>query len=112
MVELDPDIITGYNIFGFDYSYIVERAKELECFEEFSKMSRIKNKECPLVNKQLSSSALGDNTLRYIEMFGRVQMDLLKVIQRVTTFLHINWIMFPKILLIILLPKVILIKQK
>ena len=30
----DPDIITGYNIFGFDYKYMVDRAKELspDCF--------------------------------------------------------------------------------
>ena len=25
----DPDIIIGYNIFGFDYGFMYERAKEL-----------------------------------------------------------------------------------
>ena len=80
--ELDPDIITGYNIFGFDYTYMIERAEELGCLDEFCKMSREKGKVCPLVEKSLSSSALGDNTLRYIDMDGRVQMDLLKIIQR------------------------------
>ena len=31
----DPDIITGYNIFGFDYKYMKDRAHELslECIE-------------------------------------------------------------------------------
>ena len=80
--ELDPDVITGYNIFGFDYTYMIERADELGCLDEFCKMSREKDKICPLVCKNLSSSALGDNTLRYIDMDGRVQMDLLKIIQR------------------------------
>ena len=80
--ELDPDIITGYNIFGFDYTYIIERAEELGCLDDFCKLSREKDKVCPLVEKSLSSSALGDNTLRYIDMDGRVQMDLLKIIQR------------------------------
>ena len=80
--ELDPDIITGYNIFGFDYSYMIERASELECLQEFCTISRIRDKESKLVCKTLSSSALGDNTLKYIEMEGRVQIDLLKVIQR------------------------------
>ena len=32
--------------------------------------------------KRLSSSALGDNTLYYINMQGRVLIDLLKVVQR------------------------------
>lgn len=80
--ELDPDIITGYNIFGFDYTYLIERADELECLDDFCKMSREIDKVCPLVCKSLSSSALGDNTLKYIDMDGRVQMDLLKIIQR------------------------------
>ena len=80
--HLDPDIITGYNIFGFDYSYMIARAEELECLEEFCTISRIRDKESKLVCKTLSSSALGDNTLKYIEMEGRVQIDLLKVIQR------------------------------
>ena len=80
--DLDPDIITGYNIFGFDYTYMIKRAEELECLEEFCMISRIRDKESKLVSKTLSSSALGDNTLRYIEMEGRVQIDLFKVIQR------------------------------
>lgn len=82
MINLDPDIITGYNIFGFDYSYMYERARELEIEEEFSKISRIKDKSCDLFEKKLSSSALGDNTLKYIDTIGRINMDLLKIVQR------------------------------
>lgn len=82
MVNLDPDIITGYNIFGFDYSYMYERARELEIEEEFSMISRIKDKSCDLFEKKLSSSALGDNTLKYIDTIGRINMDLLKIVQR------------------------------
>ena len=59
-----------------------ERAEELGCEEEFSKLGRIYDKSSELEYKSLSSSALGDNTLKYITMEGRVQMDLLKVIQR------------------------------
>ena len=80
--KLDPDIITGYNIFGFDYEYMYRRAKELNCVEEFSQLSRIKDKESELIDKTLSSSALGENKLKYIEMEGRVQLDLFKIIQR------------------------------
>jgi DNA polymerase elongation subunit (family B) len=80
--KLDPDIITGYNIFGFDYAYMYNRAKELGCIEEFSKLSRIRDKESGLIEKTLSSSALGENKLTYIQMEGRVQLDLFKIIQR------------------------------
>jgi DNA polymerase elongation subunit (family B) len=80
--KLDPDIMTGYNIFGFDYSFLYYRAKELGVIEEFSKISRLPNHEATLLEKNLSSAALGDNTMRFIDMTGRVQIDLLKVIQR------------------------------
>ena len=82
IVDLDPDIITGYNIFGFDYSYMYERARELDIEDDFSMISRIKDKQCDLFEKKLSSSALGDNTLKYIDTIGRINMDLLKIVQR------------------------------
>ena len=90
--KLDPDIITGYNIFGFDFSFMWNRAEELECVEEFSKLGRInlidrKNdtttiKKSRLEIKKLASSALGDNILKYISMEGRIVMDLLKIVQK------------------------------
>lgn len=79
--RLDPDIMTGYNIFGFDYSFLYYRAQECGCLSEFSKISRLEGYEAPLITKELSSAALGDNTMHYIDMIGRVQIDLLKVIQ-------------------------------
>ena len=35
--EENPDIIIGYNIFGFDYDFMFQRAKENKCVREFSK---------------------------------------------------------------------------
>ena len=80
--KLDPDIMTGYNIFGFDYSFMYYRAKELGCLDEFCQISRLPNYEATLLEKTLCSAALGDNTMRFMDMIGRVQIDLLKVIQR------------------------------
>lgn len=77
----DPDIITGYNIFGFDNVYLRDRAARHGIKEDFSKWSRI-NEESRFREKRLSSSALGDNRLFYYESPGRVQVDLFKVIQR------------------------------
>lgn len=82
IAEINPDIITGYNIFGFDFSYMVERARELGIYSSFMNLSRICDRECEYKEARLSSSALGDNILKYINMEGRVLIDLMKVVQR------------------------------
>lgn len=79
--EQDPDIITGYNIFGFDFKYMWDRAQVLGIIEDFSDLGRIRRFPEELVEKKLVSSGLGDNLLYYISMTGRVTIDLLKVVQ-------------------------------
>ena len=56
--KLDPDIMTGYNIFGFDYSFLYYRAKELGILSEFTKISRLPDYEAVLLEKSLASAAL------------------------------------------------------
>jgi len=80
--RIDPDIITGYNIFGFDYKYLKTRSMKLGCAHKFSELGRIKGEQSKFIEKSLASSALGDNMLYYYDMVGRVQIDLMKVIQR------------------------------
>ena len=83
MNNLNSDIITGYNIFGFDMEYIWDRATELNIMDEFSiGFGRLITRKASLVELKLSSSALGDNILRYIDFDGTVLIDLLKVMQR------------------------------
>lgn len=80
--EYDPDIITGYNIFGFDFEYLKKRADKLGIGLKFSRLSRINNEISEFVTKELASSALGDNILKFYKMTGRVLIDLFKVVQR------------------------------
>jgi DNA polymerase delta subunit 1 len=83
ITKLDPDILTGYNIFGFDMKYIWERAKELGMDTEFGTgLGRLSERQTTLLEQRLSSSALGDNFLYYIDMDGVVSIDMLKVMQR------------------------------
>ena len=89
MNRLNSDIITGYNIFGFDMEYIWQRATELNIIDtanpvdDFSiGFGRLITRKASLVELKLSSSALGDNILRYIDIDGTVLIDLLKVMQR------------------------------
>lgn len=79
----DPDILTGYNIFGFDMVYVKDRAEELGCWDKLAmSVGRFKDKPSEFVVKKLASSALGDNELKFINMEGRVLIDLMKVVQR------------------------------
>ena len=80
--ETDPDIITGYNIYGFDFPYLEKRAELLGITTKFSRLSRLKNHICEFVVKDLSSSALGHNKISYYDIPGRVSIDLMKVVQR------------------------------
>ncbi len=83
MNELNSDIVTGYNIFGFDMPYIWDRATELGIIEDYEiGWGRLFGRKSALVEQKLSSSALGDNILKYIDMDGVVIIDLLKVMQR------------------------------
>ncbi len=80
--EADPEVVTGYNILGFDFAYIYERGVELGCAEEFDRLGRLLEFGTSFKESKLSSSALGDNILRYLDMHGRTIIDLMKVVQR------------------------------
>lgn len=95
----DPDIVLGYNTFGFDEVFMYDRANELIAkgdqsyknkeYQNFMNMGRLNlqtykniwNCKGKLLKKKLVSSALGANYLEYFNMPGRVQIDLLKSIQ-------------------------------
>ncbi len=82
VIRENPDVLTGYNIFYFDWRYIYERAKYFGIFNEFCKLGRIVDEKCKWKEKKLSSSALGDNNLQFMDCSGRVQIDVMKVVQR------------------------------
>lgn len=83
MQRLDPDILTGYNIFGFDMEYIWVRAEELGVDETLAVgLGRLNHRRCVLDERKLSSSALGDNIMKCFDMDGVVSIDMLKVMQR------------------------------
>ena len=80
--KINPDIITGYNIFSFDYTYLFKRA-HINNIKNFGTMSKLKDFNAnDLTELALSSSALGDNILRFPETPGRVLIDMYKFIQK------------------------------
>jgi DNA polymerase elongation subunit (family B) len=83
LITSDCDIITGYNIFYFDETYIYERCKEILGLElNISKISKLKNYECKFRDFKLESSALGENQLRMFDTPGRIHIDLMKDVQK------------------------------
>ena len=80
--EKDIDILTGWNIFGFDLEYIYRRAAMNGCGLEFYQLGRLKNTESHMVQKKLSSSALGDNFLKLLPMPGRFIFDLFHEVKK------------------------------
>jgi DNA polymerase elongation subunit (family B) len=82
MVKEDATIVTGYNTFGFDYKYLYDRAEQLGILDEFTQLGRLKGVSQKLIEKKLQSAGLGDNMLYIIEMYGRISIDLYKVMQK------------------------------
>jgi DNA polymerase elongation subunit (family B) len=86
----NPDIIIGYNIFGFDYEFMFQRAKENACDEEFLKLARRSGEVCGkrakdgelLLDKTQIKIASGEYDLRYPAMTGRLQIDLYAYFRR------------------------------
>lgn len=78
----NPDIVTTYNGFGFDDKYIFDRHEKCDLPTFMTNIGRVKGYVSELKEKKLSSSALGDNVLHYLDMVGRIQIDLMKVVQR------------------------------
>jgi len=82
MIKQDIDIITGWNIFGFDLEYIYKRAAKVGCSHSFYNLGKLKNVDSEMVYKRLSSSALGDNMLKLLPMTGRFIFDLFHEVKK------------------------------
>lgn len=87
----NPDIIIGYNIFGFDYRFMFYRAKELNCLDDFLKLSRNRNQICGKLNEktrqyEMEQSSItistGTYNLEYMRITGRLQIDMLNYFRR------------------------------
>jgi len=87
----NPHIITGYNITGFDFPFMFDRSKELDCVQDFLKLSKNKNQVC--INKNWRTNeedietskivlASGEYNLRFPKMPGRIIMDMCVILRK------------------------------
>ena len=80
--EVDPDIVTGWNIFGFDLEYLYTRTVLCGCSDTAYVWGRMRETPIELKTKVLASSALGSNTLKMVPMLGRYVFDMFQDIKR------------------------------
>ncbi|CAL1535781.1 unnamed protein product [Lymnaea stagnalis] len=79
--EVDPDIVTGYNIQNFDFPYLINRASHLKV-KDFFYLGRIKNIVSVLKDATFQSKQMGKRENKIVNIEGRVQFDLLQVLLR------------------------------
>jgi DNA polymerase elongation subunit (family B) len=80
--DTDPDIIVGYNIFGFDNGYLFERAKVLEIEDLFNYQSKLASYRTEIEKKILNNQQSGFNDWKMTRLVGRTHIDLLQVIKK------------------------------
>ncbi|KAL2152078.1 hypothetical protein VTH82DRAFT_5262 [Thermothelomyces myriococcoides] len=81
LVQVDPDIITGYNIANFDFPYLLDRAKHLKV-QGFEYWSRLRGAKSVSKETTFSSKQMGNRDTKATNIHGRLQLDLLQLIQR------------------------------
>jgi DNA polymerase elongation subunit (family B) len=91
--EKDPDMLIGYNIFGFDQKFMFERSQETGCAYEFLELNRTKDTIAGKVEngklqieKKTVMLASGEYNLEYFNMPGRLQFDLHNILRRDYSF--------------------------
>ncbi|KAF7862608.1 hypothetical protein EAF04_007481 [Stromatinia cepivora] len=79
--EVDPDIIIGYNIANFDFPYLLARADHLK-IKNFSQWTRLKSVHSQAKPSKISSKQMGNRDTKVTNTNGRLQLDLLQLVQR------------------------------
>ena len=80
--QLDPDIITGYNINSFDWNYIYIRCQLLGIDLDIGYLTRLHDYPAKFITEKLVTNAYGENIFKYIKAPGLLNSDLYTIIKR------------------------------
>ena len=81
----DVDVLTGYNTFGFDYSYILDRLESRGAAAAAAALASLDSLGAGAarrVERSLASAAYGCNEHVLLEIPGRINIDLLVYLRR------------------------------
>ncbi|KAK6205269.1 DNA polymerase delta catalytic subunit [Scheffersomyces amazonensis] len=81
VVQVDADVIIGYNTANFDIPYLLDRAKALGV-NKFPYFGRLKTIKQEVKDSTFSSRAYGTRENKVVNIDGRMQLDLLQFVQR------------------------------
>jgi DNA polymerase elongation subunit (family B) len=73
----NPDIIIGYNIFGFDYEFMFRRAEENNCVQDFLKLSRNKDEICANYDKETNKYKIEESSIQIAS--GQHDLKFIKI---------------------------------
>ncbi|VDN97005.1 unnamed protein product [Rodentolepis nana] len=79
--EVDPDMITGYNMQNFDLPYLVNRCNHLK-ITSFPFLGRVLGAKSLVKESMIQSKQMGRRENKYVSIDGRIQFDLLQVLLR------------------------------
>ncbi|KAF9974253.1 DNA-directed DNA polymerase delta [Actinomortierella ambigua] len=79
--RVDPDVVIGYNTSNFDFPYLLDRARHLNV-HDFPFLGRLNDIRTEAKDTKFSSKAYGTRENKAINMEGRLQLDMLQVMQR------------------------------
>lgn len=80
--QVDPDVITGYNIANFDLPYLIDRSRACNLDHQFPFLGRIKTGKTVVKSTTFASKAFGQRDSKETQLDGRLQLDMLQVMQR------------------------------
>ena len=84
----DPDLLTGYNVEKFDFTYLLDRAETLakrrgnEALRQFPFWDRIRGRRTKYTTRQFQSAAYGKSDIIDYDMAGMVVFDLFPFVKR------------------------------
>lgn len=81
IVELDPEVLTGYNIYGFDNPYIWTRIESYPDIHFDPRLCRLRNEQIRYNDFSWYSSAYGEREINQIKMSGRIDVDVLAYVK-------------------------------
>lgn len=81
VVARNPQILIGYNIFKFDIPFLYKRAINERVHDDFVRQGCTRDK-CRIETIRWSSSAYSNQEMTFIDLQGRMTIDLLTLIQR------------------------------
>ena len=92
IMEKSPDIITGYNIMGFDFKYMYDRCIELNIYDKFKiNFGKSGNIDCDYDTKSLYSAALGEVNTYFFKFEGILLIDLMVYVKSPTVLTLDNY---------------------